>query len=41
MVMGLGIRLTANSDGSGLAWTLQPSYGASDGDLALAAGSSL
>ena len=35
------LRLTANSDGTGLAWTLQPSYGASDGDLALAAGPSL
>ena len=37
----MGIRLTANSDGTGLAWTLQPSYGASNGDLALAAGPSL
>ena len=35
------LRLTANSDGTGLAWTLQPSYGAGNGDLALAAGPSL
>ena len=35
------LRLTANSDGTGLAWELQPSYGASDGDMALAAGPSL
>ena len=35
------LRLTANSDGTGLAWTLQPSYGTSDGDVALAAGPSL
>ena len=35
------LRLTANSDGTGLAWTLQPSYGTGNGDLALAAGSSL
>ena len=35
------LRLTANTDGSGLAWTLQPSYGAGNGDLALAAGPSL
>ena len=35
------LRLTANTDGTGLAWTLQPSYGASDGDFALAAGPSL
>ena len=37
----MGLHLTANSDGSGLAWTLQAFYGASDGDLALAAGPSL
>ena len=43
----MGIRLTANSDGTGLAWTLQPSYdngngnGNGNGDLALAAGPSL
>ena len=35
------LRLTANSDGTGLAWTLQPSYGAGNGDVALAAGPSL
>ena len=35
------LRLTANSDGTGLAWTLQPSYGAGNGDMALAAGPSL
>ena len=35
------LRLISNTDGTGLAWTLQPSYGASDGDLALAAGPSL
>ena len=35
------LRLTANSDGTGLAWTLQPSYGNGDGDMALAAGPSL
>ena len=37
----MGLRLTVNTDGTGLAWTLQPSYGASDGDMALAAGPSL
>ena len=37
----MGLRLTANTNGTGLAWTLQPSYGASDGDFALAAGPSL
>ena len=37
----MGLRLTANTDGNGLAWTLQPSYGAGNGDLALAAGPSL
>ena len=35
------LRLTSNSDGTGLAWTLQPSYGAGNGDVALAAGPSL
>ena len=35
------LRLTANSDGTGLGWTLQPSYGAGNGDVALAAGPSL
>ena len=35
------LRFTSRPDGSGLAWTLQPSYGASDGDMALAAGPSL
>ena len=35
------LRLTANSDGTGLGWTLQPSYGAGTGDVALAAGPSL
>ena len=35
------LRLTANSDGTGLAWTLQPSYGNGNGNLALAAGPSL
>ena len=35
------LRLTANSDGTGLAWTLQPSYGTGNGDVALAAGPSL
>ena len=37
----MGIRLTANTANTGLAWTLQPSYGASDGDMPLAAGPSL
>ena len=37
------LRLTTNSDGTGLGWTLQPSYGAGNGtgDVALAAGPSL
>ena len=35
------LRLSSNSDGTGLAWTLQPSYGAGNGDVALAAGPSL
>ena len=37
----MGLRLTANTNGTGLAWTLQPSYGTSNGDMALAAGPSL
>ena len=35
------LRFTARPDGTGLAWTLQPSYGNGNGDLALAAGPSL
>ena len=43
----MGIRLTSNTNGTGLAWTPQPFYGASNGngngngDFALAAGPSL
>ena len=35
------LRLSSHSDGTGLGWTLQPSYGAGNGDVALAAGPSL
>ena len=35
------LRLTANTDGTGLSWELQPSYGAGNGDLALADGPAL
>ena len=37
----MGPRLISNSDGTGLAWTFQPSYGTGNGDMALAAGPSL
>ena len=40
-VLTAQLRLSSNSDGTGLAWTLQPSYGAGNGDVALAAGPSL
>ena len=32
------LRFTSRPDGTGLAWELQPSYGARDGDMALSAG---
>ena len=35
------LRFSSRADGTGLAWTFQPSYGASGGDVALAAGPSL
>ena len=35
------LNFTSRPDGTGLAWELQPSYGAGDGDVGLAAGPSL